>query len=97
MNFGALQELYFELAIGDLTKTQFNVYWSPYMAEITDKDSKMLIAKFYLTPKDIFDLDFSKYVNVDGVLFRINKIIDYNATVPSDCEVELIRIINTVY
>lgn len=97
LNFGALQELYFELVTGNLTNTQFNIYWSPYMAEITDKDSKMLSAKFYLTPKDIFDLDFSKYVNVDGVLFRINKIVDYNATVPSDCEVELIKVINTVY
>lgn len=67
------------------------------MAEITDKDSKMLIANFYLTPKDIFELDFSKYIFVDGVLFRLNKITDYNASVPSDCQVELLKVINTTY
>jgi hypothetical protein len=67
------------------------------MAEITDKDSKMLIANFYLTPKDIFDLDFSKYIFVDGVLFRLNKITDYNVSVPSDCQVELLKVINTTY
>jgi hypothetical protein len=65
------------LVSGALNRGQFNVYWSGYMAEITDKDSKLLTGKFYLTPKDIFDLDFSRFVYVDGVLFRINKIVDY--------------------
>lgn len=97
LNFGVLAELYFLLVTGDLTATQFNVYWSSYMAEITDKDSKMLTGKFYLTPKDIFDLDFSKYVFLDSVLFRLNKITDYNASAPNDCEVQLLKVINTIY
>lgn len=97
LNFGALNELFFSLTTGNLSNTQFNVYWSSYMAEITDKDSKMLTARFYLTPKDIFDLDFAKYVYLDGVLFRLNKITDYNATVPSDCEVQLLKVIQTAY
>lgn len=97
LNFGVIKELFFVLLTGDLTKTQFNLYWSSYMAEITDKDSKIISGKFYLTPKDIFELDFSKYKVVDGVLFRLNKIEDYNATTPSDCKVELLRVINTIY
>lgn len=98
LNFGALYELFYELApSAGLTRTQFNLYWSLYMAEITDKDSKLLTARFYLTPKDIFELRFSKYIEVDGVLFRLNKIIDYNASNPSDCVVELIKAINTSY
>lgn len=97
LNFGAVRELFFILATGDLSKTQFNIYWSSYMAEITDKDSKLVIAKFYLTPKDIYELDFSKYIFVDGVLFRLNKIIDYNASAPGDCTVELLKVINTTY
>lgn len=97
LNFGATNELFFILTTGNLSNTQFNIYWSSYMAEITDKDSKMLIANFYLTPKDIFELDFSKYIFVDGVLFRLNKITDYNASVPSDCQVELLKVINTTY
>lgn len=97
LNFGVLNELFFVLATGNLTNTQFNLYWSTYMAEITDKDSKLLTAKFYLTPKDIFSLDFSKYIYLDGVLFRLNKITDYNASIPSDCQVELLKVINTEY
>lgn len=97
LNFGALKELFFVLVAGSLNVNQFNVYWSSYMAEMTDKDSKMLMGKFHLTPKDIFDLDFSKYVVVDGDLFRLNKIVDYNASEPNNCDVTLLKVINTVY
>lgn len=97
INFGVVRELFFTLVTGDLSKTQFNVYWSGYMAEITDKDSKMLIANFYLAPKDILELDFSRYVIIDGVTFRINSIKDYNASKPSDCTVELIKVNHTTY
>lgn len=92
LNFGSLRELFFTLITGDLTTTQFNVYWSGYMAEITDKDSKLVTCSVYLTPKDIFGIDFSKKVHIDGVLFRLNSIKDYNATRPSDCIVELLKI-----
>lgn len=92
LNFGNLNELFFVLATGDLTATQFNVYWSGYMAEITDKDSKLVTCNVYLTPKDIFNIDFSKKVYIDGVLFRLNSIKDYNASRPSDCRVELLKI-----
>jgi hypothetical protein len=97
LNFGALNELFFVLVSGDLTQTQFNVYWSSYMAEITDKDSKLLTAKFYLTPKDIFNLSFSHFVYVDGTLYRLNKITDYNASLPGTCTVELLKVINSSY
>lgn len=97
LNFGALRELFFVLATGDLTKTQFNVYWSAYMAEITDKDSKLLSAWFKLTAKDILTLDFSKKVFIDGVLFRLNAIKDYNCSEPTDCECELLKINYLIY
>jgi hypothetical protein len=97
LNFGALQELFFILVSGDLTVTQFNVYWSSYMAEITDKDSKIFIGYFKLNPVDILNLDFSKYKTVDGDLYRLNVITDYNLNLPDTCQIELLKVINTVY
>lgn len=97
LNFGLIKELFYTLSSGNLLNTQFNVFWSVYMAEITDKDSKMLTAKFYLTPIDIYNLSFARYVYVDGVLYRLNKITDYNATYPTDCEVQLLKVINSTY
>lgn len=97
LNFGATSELYFDLASGYISANQFNVYWSPYMAEVTDKDSKMLVGSFILKTSDIFNLDFSKLIYLDGALWRLNKIEDYNASYPDECKVELLRVLNTVY
>lgn len=97
LNFGNLRELFFVLVTGDLTRTQFNVYWSAYMAEITDKDSKLMDCWVYLNASDIFALDFSKKVYIDGILFRLNSVKDYNATRPSDCAVELLKINYLIY
>jgi hypothetical protein len=68
LNFGTPEELFFVLLTGDLSVNQFNVYWSPYMAEITDKDSKLLACTLRLTRKDIEELDFSKFKYIDGAL-----------------------------
>lgn len=92
LNFGVPKELFFILTSGSLSNNQFNVYWSGYMAEITDRNSKLVTANFYLTAKDILSLDFSKYIYVDGVAYRLNAIKDYNATTPDDCVVELFRV-----
>jgi hypothetical protein len=92
INFGATRELFFILATGNLSNNQFNVYWSGYMAEITNKDGKLVTASFYLKPTDILQLDFSKYIYLDGQIFRLNAIKDYNASVPSDCIVELLKV-----
>lgn len=92
LNFGATKELFFILSSGNLSDNQFNVYWSGYMREITDKDSKLVSAYFKLNPIDILNLDFSRYVYVDGIAYRLNAIKDYNVSKPSDCEVELFKV-----
>lgn len=95
IQFGVPSELFFTLASGALNVNQFNVYWSPYMAEITDKDSRLLTAYARLNTKDIQNIDFSKLIYIDGVCFRINKIIDYNASNEDLCQVELLKVTNT--
>jgi hypothetical protein len=97
LNFGAPKELFFALAAGAINVNQFNVYWSSYMAEIIDKDSKLLTATFRLTTRDIFKLDFSKFIYLDGSLWRLNKIEDYNASNEDTCKVTLLKTINTTY
>ena len=50
-----------------------------------------------LANKDIYQLDFSKLIYVDGVLYRLNKIEEYNASKEDVCKVELVKIINRIY
>lgn len=97
LNFGVPKELFFALAAGAINVNQFNVYWSSYMADITDKDSKMVEAQFKLDYKDIYALDFSKYIYLDGCLYRLNKIEDFNATEKELCKVQLLRVIEKIY
>jgi hypothetical protein len=95
--FGVPQELFFTLATGDVSTTQFNVYWSSYMAEITDKDSRLMRCKMRLSIADIATLDFGKLVWVDGALWRLHKIVDYNMSDADLCEVQLLRVIEVSY
>jgi hypothetical protein len=95
--FGVPNELFFTLLAGTINVNQFNLYWSSYLAEITDKDSKLLTATFKLALKDINNLDFSQLIYIDGSLWRLNKIIDFNANMEDTCSVELVKVINKIY
>jgi hypothetical protein len=96
INFGAPQQLFFNLASGDLSYNLFNVYYSPYMYEITDKDSRLLTGFFDLTELDIFNIDFAKYYFIDGGLYRLIKVYDYSPETNDTTKVDLLRVIDAV-
>jgi hypothetical protein len=99
LNFGATKELFYSVntssIYASLSTNLFNVFYSPYFAEITDKDSRLVTCKMRLNEKDIYNLDFGRFVWVDGVLYRLIKIVDYSEA--DVCEVQLLRAINTTY
>lgn len=61
----------------------FNAYWSKYMSEIIDKDSKIVRGNFYLTPADMEKLSFRDLYYFDNNYFRLNKVEDYDPINPS--------------
>ena len=93
LNFGAPKEIYFG-ATSYPTTNLFNAYYSEYMAEITDKDSKLLTCEMLLNTFDIKDLDFSKFVYIDNVLYRLNVVDSYNPIDYSTSKVELLKVID---
>jgi hypothetical protein len=95
LNFGASKELYFELVTGGLQNNLFNIFYSPYFAEITDKDSRLMTCKMKFKTSDVFNLDFSRLIWIDGVLYRLVKIADYSDG--DVCSVELLRVLNLQY
>lgn len=92
--FGAPEVLQFTPTGAYPTTNIFNAYHSAYIAEITDKDSKLITCQAYLTQVDIMQLDFSKLIWIDGVLFRLNKIVDYNPIELGTTEVQLLKVID---
>lgn len=56
----------------------FNRYHKQFIDEITNKDSKMLVGYFHVTPYDISILNFRDAFYIRGDYWRLNKITDYN-------------------
>ena len=96
INFGAPKELSFS-ATSLPTTNVFNAYHSDYIAEITSKDSKLLTCSALLNTTDINNLDFSKYIWVDGVLFRLNKVMNFNPMEYNTTKISLLKVIETTY
>jgi hypothetical protein len=96
INFGAPKEIQFSPNRYPEVNV-FNAYHSPYIAEITHKDSKLLTCYGLLDILDIFNLDFSKYVFIDGVLFRLNKVENYNPMEYSTTKLSFLKVIETRY
>jgi len=97
LNFGTPAELFFELTTAYPSANLFNGFWSDYVAEITDKNSKLLTCNVLLKTKDIFDLDFSKLIYIDGALWRLNKVIDYNPVEYATTKVEFLKVNELIY
>jgi hypothetical protein len=96
INFGAPKEVQFSPNTYPSTNV-FNAYHSPYLAEITSKDSKLLTCFGLLDIVDIYNLDFSKYVFIDGVLFRLNKVENFNPMEYNTTKLSFLKVIETSY
>lgn len=70
----------------------YNKYWSGFIEEISDPDSKLIKASFRLTPKDIYNLDFKKIYIINGHYLRLQKVIDYNAIDNGLTKCELLKL-----
>lgn len=96
INFGAPKEVYISTNSYPTTNL-FNAYHSDYIAEITDKNSKLLSCYALLNTNDINTLDFSKYIWIDGVLFRLNKVEGFNPMEYNTTKISLLKVIETIY
>jgi hypothetical protein len=96
INFGAPSEIQFSPNRYPEVNV-FNAYHSPYLAEITSEYSKLLTCYALLDIIDIFNLDFSKYVFIDGVLFRLNKVENYNPMEYNTTKLSFLKVIETQY
>lgn len=70
----------------------YNKYWKNFIDEVSDPSSMVVKANFHLTPKDIYSLDFRKIYVVDGVYYRLQKVIDYNPVNETMTKVELLKL-----
>lgn len=72
----------------------FNRYWKNFVDTYTDKDAKKVTIYLQLTPVDIQNLDFRKLIYINGTLFYLLSVSDYNANSEDTTKVELLKVLN---
>ena len=69
------------------------LYHEKFIKELISRFGKQVTCSMVLRPSDINSLDFKKLINIDGVVYRLQKINDYLSGANVSTTVELIRII----
>lgn len=74
------------------TTNNLYAYHERFIREIISKFGKQLTAKVMLNSKDIGELNFKKLINIDGVMFRLQKVNNYDSGKDTSTETEFIRL-----
>ena len=90
INFGQVVGYYYD-ELSTTTNNLFETYYSNFMSEISDKDSRLITAKFYLTALDISDFRFNDNIFINNQYYKVNKIVDYDPGIERTTSVELIK------
>jgi hypothetical protein len=75
-----------------IAKDLYNIYYEPYILDLTNEENKIVSAKIYLYPCDIKSLRYNEKILIDNTYYRINKISNYNLLEPGICDIELIKL-----
>jgi hypothetical protein len=70
----------------------YNIYYQPYVDDLVNIENKIYACKMYLYPQDIQQLRWNERILINNTFFRINRITNYNASEPSICDVELVKL-----
>jgi len=98
--FGIPRELYYQSdettgAIYRYTNNNlFNRFWLDYVKLYTDKDAKKVKLFVQLTPVDVLNLDFRKPIYINGTLFYLLSVNDYDANSDESTSIELLKVLD---
>lgn len=96
-NFGSIQWAFYPELTGLTPNNLVENNWQEYLDDISDKNSKLIKCKIYLTPNDIAQFDYNDSIFIDGLTddgghyFNVNK-INYIPTSNLSSAVELIKV-----
>ena len=91
LSFGVPQEIYYDTELYT-NNNIFNRFHKKLIDEITDRDSKIFTAYFYLRPSDIRTLDFRNQFYFQNDYFRLNKVFDYDPLKNDVTKCEFIKV-----
>ena len=90
-NWGAPYFVYWESAV--YTTNNLYNYHEKFLKEIISPFGKKVDLSAKIDAQIINTLDFKKLINIDGVVYRLQKVADYDSTKLDTTKIELIRIL----
>jgi hypothetical protein len=86
--------VFYDITAGiNYTTNNLYGYHEKFLRELVDKNGKMLTCFVNITTEDINGLDFADLILINGVAYRLQKIINYNSQTNASTQCELIRLI----
>jgi len=76
---------------GETKRTAWYEYWSFYINELYDIDSRKVTLNIFLSPNEIPQISLNDKIFIDGHYYRINKISGANVSRESTVAVELLK------
>jgi len=90
-NFGVPDYVFW--STNNYTTNNLYLYHEKFIKELISRFGKQVSCSVMLRPSDINSLDFRNLINIDGVVYRLLKVNDYQSGKNISTTVELIRII----
>ncbi len=94
LDWGVPREIYWETLLYT-NNGLVNRFYKQFLEETFNPGSRLVSGKFYLNPADINGLDFRNTIHIDGINYRLNKVVDYDPVIANTTVVELIKITHT--
>jgi hypothetical protein len=92
LNFKLVSELYYD-AFAVTNRNCFSEYYFEIVNEMTNNAGKFIEAYFKLTNEAVNTLDFSKLKMINGALFRLNAVKDFDADFIDTTKCELTKVL----
>jgi len=91
LNFGVPEVVYYTATI--YTNNNLLQYHNTFIQELISRYGKLLTCYAKIDTSIINTLDFRNLININGVVYRLQKISDYDSTKDRTTQIELLRLI----
>jgi hypothetical protein len=91
LNYGVPQTVYYPATM--YTNNNLLQYHNTFIQELVSRYGKLLTCYAKIDTSIINTLDFRNLININGVVYRLQKISDYDSTKDRTTQIELLRLI----
>jgi hypothetical protein len=91
LNYGVPEYVYYPATV--YTNNNLIQYHNTFIQELVSRYGKLLTCYAKIDTSIINTLDFRNLININGVVYRLQKISDYDSTKERTTQIELLRLI----